>query len=759
MSASESAFTAGPGPTELEPDAAGAVAPPPAVPVVRARRVLTRAFARWRSLRSIWRHWFLWLLLAALVLVLLGTVVWLAARHEVEQVQAALDRNTADAVADLRGALLRNAQSLQGLQPGGLAHGRWTQDAEALLRARRELLRIEWRDAALETLAGVDTPYRARMFDALARGPLRQPDVQLACAAARRAGAGAYSPSHYVPAPGGAGGEGIEVMALCLPSEGAPGQAPGFLVASYSLRDVLLETVGPVLGRGHDVALNELDGTRLVAIGGARRAGSRVFTSQQLLDLPGATLVLRVDGWRAAPDLFPNLLTALVTAVSIALVSVLALLARDTRRRLRVERALADALAFRKAMEDSLITGLRARDLEGRITYVNPAFCAMVGFSAEELGGAAHEAPYWPTELAHEYQARQSVRLAGGLPPREGFESVFMRKDGSRFPVLIFEAPLRNAQRVQTGWMSAFVDLSEQRRIEELSRASLERLQASARLATVGEMASLLSHELTQPLAAIASYATGSLNLLAPDSAPGPHAGAAGPAAGLAPDDVAELATAVRRIAAQAERAGQVIRSVHNFVRRRDRTREAVAPRALLEAVLPLVRLQARKLAVEVRVALGEALPAVLCDRALVEQVLLNLARNGMQAMDLPGLPERVLTLRVARADVAGTAGPAGAGAVPGAAGQPGHWLEFSVTDGGCGIGEAVAQRLFTPFFTTRDDGMGLGLSLCRTVVEQHGGALRFAPRAPRGTVFRFTLPAVPAVAGNRAEAEAGAGA
>jgi two-component system sensor histidine kinase DctS len=89
-----------------------------------------------------------------------------------------------------------------------------------------------------------------------------------------------------------------------------------------------------------------------------------------------------------------------------------------------------------------------------------------------------------------------------------------MRKDGTRFPVLIIEAPLINAQGLQTGWMSAVLDISEQRRVEELSRASQERLQATARLATVGEMASLLSHELNQPLAAIASYATGSMNLL-----------------------------------------------------------------------------------------------------------------------------------------------------------------------------------------------------------------------------------------------------
>ena len=126
------------------------------------------------------------------------------------------------------------------------------------------------------------------------------------------------------------------------------------------------------------------------------RRGSRVFTSQQLLDLPGNTMVLRMDSWRGAPDLFPNVLTALVTAMSIALVAVLVLLGKDMRLRLRAEQDLADALAFRKAMEDSLVTGLRARDLQGRINYVNPAFCQMVGFSADELLGHSTPAPYWP---------------------------------------------------------------------------------------------------------------------------------------------------------------------------------------------------------------------------------------------------------------------------------------------------------------------------------------------------------------------------
>ena len=659
------------------------------------------------SLRSVWQRWFLWVLLAVLVLALLGTVVWLAGRHEAEQVQAALDRDTADAASDLRAGLQRNVQGLHALQSAGFDRARWPTEAAALMRGHREWLRLEWRDGDLRTLAAADTPYRIKLLDEAARHSA-QSDVVLACASARKLEGAAYSPSHYVALPEGGG---FEVMELCLPTD-----AGGYLIATYTLRDVLIELVAPTLRRGQEVSLTEADGTRLASVGTARRSGSRVFSTQQLIDLPGTALVLRVDGWRAAPDVFPNLLTGLVTAISIALVSVLVLLARDTRRRLRAENELADTLAFRKAMEDSVITGLRARDLQGRITYVNPAFCEMVGFSPEELVAAGlGEAPYWPTELAHEYQKRQTHRLAGGMPPREGFESVFMRKDGSRFPVLIFEAPLINAQGVQTGWMSAFIDVSEQRRIEELSRASQERLQASARLATVGEMASLLSHELTQPLAAIASYASGSLNLLQ---------GAQG--------DGAEVAMAVRRIAEQADRAGQVIRSVHDFVRRRDRAREPVAPQALLDAVLPLVRLQARKLGVRIDVQLEDALPAVLCDRTLVEQVLLNLARNGMQAMDMPELQERVLLLRVSRA---------GGLRVPGAPADMRHWLTFAVADVGSGIADDVAERLFTPFFTTRADGMGLGLSLCRTVVEQHGGVLMHEPNRPRGTVFRFTLP------------------
>ena len=238
------------------------------------------------------------------------------------------------------------------------------------------------------------------------------PDVLHACSAARRVNGPAYGPSYYVPQ---ADGLGLEVMELCVPLIQS-GRVASYLVATYSLPDVLSELVSKPLARGQEISFIEPDGTRLAMFGAIKR-GARIFSAQQLLDLPGNTLVLRIDSWRGPPDIFPNVLTALVTLLSIALITVLAQLVKDMRRRTRAERDLAEALAFRKAMEDSLITGLRARDLHGKISYVNPAFCQMVGFSAAELLGSATPAPYWPPELVDEYQQRQAIRFNGSLPP------------------------------------------------------------------------------------------------------------------------------------------------------------------------------------------------------------------------------------------------------------------------------------------------------------------------------------------------------
>jgi two-component system sensor histidine kinase DctS len=347
----------------------------------------------------------------------------------------------------------------------------------------------------------------------------------------------------------------------------------------------------------------------------------------------------------------------------------------------------------------------------------------MVGFAADAL--IDHDPPpYWPAEQLPEYQQRQLARLASTptTHSREAFETTFVRSNGERFPAMVFEAPLLDSAGRHTGWMSAVLDLSAQRRVEEVARQQQERLQATARLATAGEMASLLSHELNQPLSAIAAYATGSLNMMdahAADEAPDPE---------LWP----MLHQASQRIAEQAERAGRVIKSVHDFVRRREHAREAVGVDVLIDAILPLVRLQARKTDTRIALDLATSLSKVVCDRAMVEQVLLNLTRNGIQAMQgrtegAGRAADAVLTLQVRQTHA--------------------QWVRISVSDRGPGIADDVARQLFTPFFTTRSDGMGLGLSVCRTIVEQHGGALDFANLkdangAILGAEFRFTLPA-----------------
>ncbi|TCP04998.1 PAS domain S-box protein [Caldimonas thermodepolymerans] len=661
------------------------------------------------TIRSL-RRAFPWIALVGLLVVAQTALVWLTLDYESSQAQESVETAAAEVANEVKQNLARDLQSLQALLWNDPPLPQWRSDTTALLRARRELVRIERRGLDFGLEAAVESPYRAPVFSQLAREDILI-DAEVACANARRLSGPAYSRSYFVPLPGGLG---IELMDVCLPVL-SHSQLSGYLIASYSLQG-LLETTARDSRKGYELAFVEGDGTRLARLGSLER-GRGVFVAQRIIDLPGISLQLRLDSATGKPDLIPNLSTALVLGLSLALGAVVVLLVRDVRKRAEAERGLAEALAFRKAMEDSLVTGLRARDLDGRITYVNPAFCEMVGFSAEELIGkmtAEDPPPYWPPEMIAEYTRRQKGRIAGEAPPREGYETMFMRRNGERFPVMVFEAPLVDGNGKHAGWMGAMVDISAQRRVEELSRQQHEKLQAAARLATMGEMASLLSHELNQPLAAISSYATGSLNLMQQGETD--------------PQTLGMIMQAIARIAEQAERAGRVIKSVHDFVRRREHLHESIRADRLIEAVMPLVNLHARKTGTRVEIDVPKApapVPRVVCDRTMVEQVLLNLARNGIQAMDQVPPERRVLRFKARQL-------------------HP-RWVEFTVIDHGVGIPPEVAERLFTPFFTTKREGMGLGLSLCRTVVEQHGGVLTFEPLPAAegsGTQFRFTLAA-----------------
>jgi two-component system sensor histidine kinase DctS len=636
-----------------------------------------------------------WLFPVLLVLLFLAVLIWLpwqARQMESNERQEQLIADTLWVEQTLRFELARNEEALANLGVDLLAKP----PAAAQLQARlaqmfkngHELQRVLWLDAGGNVLA-----WRGAALPATRLAPvsLRAAEV------AMKTRAGRYSePYGTTPA-----SRGLVDYHLPLFQDG---RFAGELVTTYSLKVLLDETVPWWFAQENALTLLDRD-DRLVAQRTAGGLGRGVYTHKRALDLPGASIVLATDSVKGEPKLLPNLLVGSVIVLALGLLLSLAALWRHIARTLAAEAALRQQMAFRTAMENSLLTGLRARDLEGRVTYVNKAFCQMVGLSADELIGKRPPMPYWAPEAMAEYEQRFANVLAGTATPQ--FETVFQRSDGVRVPVLVFEAPLVDSRGKQTGWMSSILDITDRKRAEELNRRQEEKLQESSRLATMGEMSSMLAHELNQPLAAISSYTAGALNVL--ERA----------AQNAAPVDPGLLRRALEQAHVQAQRAGQIIKSVHEFVKKREPRRQPVGISDVVDGVRALVELQARQAYVTLQVELPPGLPPVLADRVLLEQVLLNLTRNAIEAMAGVSPEQRILRI---------------------VAGHGGGRVAVSVIDSGHGIPPEVAERLFSPFFSTKAEGMGMGLSICRTAIEFHGGTLTHAPNPGGGTIFTFSL-------------------
>jgi two-component system sensor histidine kinase DctS len=382
---------------------------------------------------------------------------------------------------------------------------------------------------------------------------------------------------------------------------------------------------------------------------------------------------------------------------------------RDARRDLELRvrertHALDEAHAFRKAMEDSLLVGMRARDREGRITYVNPAFCEMTGYGAGELLGKLPPYPYWhPDDVPrhwHHYDAMMS-----GQPARSGFESRLRHRDGHEVITMVYTAPLIDADGTHSGWMSSVVDITEQKRAELRQRQNDEQLQHAQRLASLGEMASTLAHELNQPLMALSNFASAAK-------------------AFAEQGNQQLLVSSLDETMAQAQRSAEIVRRIRGFVRQRTVGTEDCAVSALVANALALLQGEMRQRHARAEVRMPTALPPVRGDRVLLEQVLLNLLSNSLQAMQaVPDMPpeQRVVEIE-AEADLA--------------SGR----MHIRVADRGPGIDAALAEQVFAPFFTTKAGGLGLGLNICRTIVEAHRGRLSFADRPGGGTVFTLEL-------------------
>jgi two-component system sensor histidine kinase DctS len=658
--------------------------------------------------RRIW-HWLVPMLLVMLFVSTLLWLPWQTQQMEATERQEQLIADTLWVEQTIRFQLGRHEDNLDliasEISTGHLSGKRLQDRLDIAIRNTRELNRVVWLDADGKPVISVGS-------SSITVTDLSAPS-RLTLERARTSRVAQYS--QPAPPPGREKPMLIDYHVPLFSGE----QYLGTLVASYRLDDILDEMVPWWFAQDNEILLADGD-DNVIARRAAGGPGRNVYTHSRALDLPYASVTLRTNSVKAAPKLLSNLLVVSVIALSLGLLVSLMTLWRDINRRLAAEGALREQVAFRTAMENSLVTGMRARDLQGRITYVNPAFCDMVGMRAEDLVGRLPPMPYWAPEVLSEYQQRFSTVLAGTVTT-QGFETIFQRVNGERFPVLIFESPLVDDSGRQTGWMGSILDISDRKRIEELNRRQQEKLQASSRLATMGEIASTLAHELNQPLAAISSYTTGALNLLETESErPG----------SMSAD---MLKSALEKASTQAQRAGHIIRSVHTFVKRREPSRKRVTVQTLIDAVIPLVELQASQFFVVIQTDIAAGLPPVLADAVMLEQVLLNLTRNAIEAMqDVP--PER----RVLRISAALDADSD---------------VVISVIDRGHGIPDEIAGRLFSPFFSTKSEGMGIGLNICRTTVEFHGGTLVCVANPEGGTIFRFTLPALSEVVGTPAEA------
>jgi PAS domain S-box-containing protein len=391
----------------------------------------------------------------------------------------------------------------------------------------------------------------------------------------------------------------------------------------------------------------------------------------------------------------------------IAILELLAAQAAISLENTRLYSDLQEREAKVRRLVESNIIGISIFDFDGRIIEANEALLHIVGHSRDDIvSGRLRWTELTPPEWQDaDERAVAELRARGSC---KAYEKEYLRNDGSRVPVLVGAAALGGPRDQGVAFV---LDLTERKEAEQNLRESERRYrEAQAELAhvtrvtTLGELTASIAHEVKQPIGATVTNAQAALRFL-----------------GAEVVDNNELREILRDIVKDGNRAGEVISRISDLTKKAPPRRDRLEINGAIREVIEFARGEAVKNSVSVRTELADSLPLVRGDRVELQQVLLNLVVNGIEAMQSVEDRPRELMIRSVQ-DMA-------------------QQVRVSVTDSGVGFSAENADRLFTAFFTTKSNGMGMGLSICRSIIEAHNGRLWATANAPHGATFQFTLP------------------
>ncbi len=817
---------------------------------------------------ALWRNWWgqqspsrqdRFIMLGPLLAVMLFLAAVVAAFgylriEEMDREQQAVTRDVEYAQQRLRLRLLERQEQLmrigRDVSNNEVDKEEFLVQAEALVKQYPELMAVSWIDSKRRIQVSYASPSASPLRPAGEQLKIDETDGTYELARDLR------QPVYSRPlAPQDRGHPNTASLQLQVPLDDQ-GQFAGVILGEYSIDGLLRSGIPAEVTAKYAVAL--VDANNRVLAGNLLTPGRRAVgllpwsegaASYEVPVSPvGNGLLIRAEGYRASLGVVGSGFFWLVSALSALTVWMLLGTWRHTRRRIQAQQALVTETHFRRAMENSMLTGMRALDLHGRITYVNPAFCRMTGFNESELVGCTAPFPHWPESEFRIMYARLSDELLGKTPPG-GFEIRVQRKDGHVFDARMYVSPLIDPQGQQTGWMTSMTDITEPKRIREELSASYERFttvlegldaavsvaplgseellfanrlyrawfgaqvsghidliaqagvpdvtpssdeldavdglagfptesltgaqtanaeifvpelgkwlevrsryltwvdgrlaqmviatditprrhaeaqaaqqneraQTASRLITMGEMASSVAHELNQPLTAINNYCNGMISRIQ---------------AGQISNE--DLLGALEKTAKQAYRAGQIIQRIRAFVKRSEPNRTSADVATLVSNAKELAEIELRRHHVRLSYYIAARLPPLLVDPILIEQVLINLMKNAAESIAQAHRPtaQRNVELRVVPKQI-----------------DEQSVVEFSVMDSGRGLSPEVMERLFEAFYSTKAEGMGIGLKLCRSIVESHQGRMKaqniYNGSEVTGCQFSFWIPVIPLV-------------